>query len=255
MKLVIGYFYPNLLNLYGDNGNVEIMAFRAYQRGFDVEIVKIDIDFKLSSPLMKKINFVFMGGGPDASQKNMYDDLFSNKAPFLKEYIDNNGVALFICGAYQLLGNYYKAADGSVLKGLEIFNMYTQHFGNHKPRCIGNMVCEINSILRSDVSFNSNNTLGQSLVGFENHGGRTYLDKSVLPLAKVQIGFGNNGTDGTEGALYKNAIGTYSHGPFLSKNSHIADYLLAKSLKLDTLKRLDDSLIKLAHTASKNLKQ
>lgn len=255
MKLVIGYFYPNLLNLYGDLGNVEILAFRAFQRNIDVEIIEIGVDTKLTQKDTKKINLVFMGGGPDSSQKDMYDDLFSNKASFLKKYIENDGVALFICGAYQLLGNYYRSANGSTLKGLGVFDMHTEHFGNHRPRCIGNMVCEINPILRSDIAFNSNNTIGKTIVGFENHGGRTFLDKSVLPLAKVQVGFGNNGDDNTEGALYKNAMGTYNHGPFLSKNSHIADYLIAKSLKLDTLKKLDDSLIKLAHSASKNLKQ
>ncbi len=259
--LRIGYFYPDLLNLYGDNGNVEILTIRAKARNITVDVVPITIDTEASTELFADINLVFMGGGPDAGQQAMYTDLVTEKGPFLKKYLHSEGVGLFICGAYQLMGHYYKAADSSVLDGLGIFDLYTEHFGNHKPRCIGNMVCTLNTEFLQNKAFkniNKNNLF--EFVGFENHGGRTYLGKSATPLAKVQKGYGNNGEDKTEGVLYKNAIGTYSHGPVLARNPHLADFLIANALKLDTLEPLaadfiNDDLILRAHTASKNLKQ
>lgn len=255
MNLTIGYFYPNLLNLYGDGGNVEILVSRARARNINVNVVKITPTSRVDSDIIRGIDIIFMGGGPDASQKEMYEDLVKNKGPYLKEYIEKGGVGLYICGSYQLLGNYYKSSDGSILNGLGVFDLYTEHFGNKKPRCIGNVVCEIASELRHDPIFNSVNMVGSTLVGFENHGGRTYLGGKMLSFARVTMGHGNNSEDGTEGVLYNNSIGTYLHGPILARNPHLADYLIAKSLGLESLEELDDSLIIAAHTASTKLKQ
>ena len=254
-KLTVGYFYKNLLNLYGDNGNVEILSYRAKKRGFDTEVVDIEIDSYIDANTLKQVNVVFMGGGPDSGQKTMYEDLVNNKGPFLKEYIESGGVGLFICGSYQLLGHYYKPAEGPTLKGLGIFDMYTQHFGNKKPRCIGNTVAKLSKDILGDPFFKSNNHLDDTVVGFENHGGRTYLGKEMTPFANIMIGHGNNSEDKTEGALYKNSIGTYFHGPILARNPHLADYLIAKGLGIDKLDELDDSLIIAVHTASEKFKQ
>lgn len=254
-KLTIGYFYPEQLNLYGDNGNVEILIKRAQWRGIDTAVYRIDEKTVLNKVIMDQIDVVFMGGGPDSQQKSIYEDLISNKGPHLKEYIESGGVGLFICGAYQLLGHYYKSADESVLDGLGVFDLYTEHFGNNSPRCIGNVVCEISSSLRHLSRFNQLNKIGSSLVGFENHGGRTYLGEGVEPLATVISGHGNNSEDKTEGVFYKNAIGTYLHGPVLSKNPHLADYLIASAIDVDSLNEIDDTLVKKAHTAAKELAQ
>lgn len=254
MKFKIGYFYSEDLNLYGDNGNVEVLVQRCLARGINVEVIEIGVRDLVTPNETGDLNFVFMGGGPDSSQKSMYEDLLQNKRSYLEDYIESGGVGLFICGSYQLLGQYYKAADGSILDGLGFVDFYTENFGLEKPRCIGNIVCEINPELRHDPIFNANNKIGSDLVGFENHGGRTYLGSTVSPFGKVLSGSGNNGEDNTEGILYKNIIGTYLHGPLLSKNPHIADYLIAKSLKIDRLINIDDDLINTAHTALKALK-
>ena len=253
MKLTLGYFYPQELNLYGDNGNVEILCSRARARNIDTDVLEIGPGTKLALDAIKKINLAFMGGGPDSGQKSMYEDLLKVKGPFLKDYIESGGVGLFVCGSYQLLGHYYKSADGNILNGLGVFDLYTESFGRDAPRCIGNVVCEVCPELKNDVIFKSVNKIGTTLVGFENHGGRTYLGKKMSPLAKVFAGSGNNGEDKTEGVLYKNSIGTYLHGPVLSKNPHLADYLLAKGLGLDKLSDLDDSITVSAHTAAKKL--
>lgn len=255
MKLRIGYFYPDLLNLYGDNGNIEVLMSRAKERGINAECIEIKANTKITSDFMKQINIVFMGGGPDSSQKQVYDDLLKNKGDYLKEYIQNDGVGISICGSYQLLGHYYKSADGTIIPGLSIFDAYTQHFGNTKPRCIGNVVCNIVSVLEKDPVFKAVNKVGNTLVGFENHGGRTYLGEQMVPLAKVFTGHGNNSEDKSEGVLYKNFIGSYLHGPVLVRNPHLADYLIAKGLGVSALDELDDTLVNAAHEEGKKLPQ
>lgn len=249
MKLSIGYFYQKELNLYGDTGNIEILVSRAKNRGIDVTVTNITSETILDAATMRSFNLVFMGGGPDSGQEKMYEDLATNKKPFLKEYIENDGVALFICGSYQLLGHYYKFSDGNVLEGLGIFDLYTQHFGHSKPRSVGNISCELSQAVLEDPVFKNVNHIGDSIVGFENHGGMTFLKDSTRAFASVTKGFGNNMEDSTEGYHYKNSFGTYFHGPFLSKNAHVADYLLAKALKVDNLEKLDDTMITNAHTA------
>jgi hypothetical protein len=122
---------------------------------------------------------------------------------------------LAVCGGYQLLAHYYRPASGPDLKGLGVFDAWTIHRGARAPRCTGDIA----------IAWN-----GQTLVGFENHGGQTYLG-TAQPLGKVLKGYGNNAQDGTEGAIYRNAFGTYLHGSLLPKNPHFADYLIELALK------------------------
>lgn len=254
MKLKIAYLYKDKLDLYGDTGNVEVLKKRAEDRDINVSIININVKTKVTAATFRTVDIVFMGGGPDSGQKDVYKDLLNKKEPFLREYIEKGGVGLFICGSYQLLGNYYKAADGSVLKGLSIFDIYTQHYGEDMPRCIGNVVGKLEPIITEDIYFKNNNYIGDYIVGFENHGGRTFLEQESVPFATVVTGSGNNSEDGYEGAIYKNCIGSYFHGPILAKNPHLADYFIAKSLKMDTLKKLDDYLVTSAHNTALTLK-
>lgn len=229
MKLVIGYLYPELMNLYGDRGNIICLVRRCQWRGIDAEVKNI----------VDNSDILFMGGGQDRQQKIVAEDLRSGRGDEVKSFIEKGGVGLFICGAYQLMGEFYRPAEGPDLKGLGIFDLETYHFGKKKPRCIGNVVVDWR---------------GRTLVGFENHGGRTYLGDKVQPLGKVLCGHGNNSEDGTEGAVYKNAFGTYLHGSLLPKNPHFADYLIELALKNKygsdvRLKSLNDSLEWQAHDA------
>lgn len=248
-KLRIAYLYPQELNLYGDTGNIEILYQRARQRGIDAEVTMIDSGDKVTEETFKQVEIVFMGGGPDAGQKQMYQDLLENKGPYLKDYLTGGGIGLFVCGSYQLLGRYYKAYDGSVLEGLGIFDMYTQHFGHLKSRCVGNIVCRLEQEITGDNYFKMCHPFSDKLVGFENHGGQTFLGENVLPMATVLNGNGNNTSDKTEGLHFNNAFGTYLHGPILSKNPFFADYLIAKSLKLEKISNLDNNIIIKAHSA------
>lgn len=247
--LTIGYFYPELLNLYGDHGNVEILVARAKARGITTEVIEISTHTQLDQATMDRVNLLFMGGGPDAAQEDMYQDLVGPKAPLLKKYVENGGVSLLICGSYQLFGHYYQDSNDERLEGLGVLDLYTQHFGKDKPRCIGNVVARMTDKLAREVE--PFNQIGDTLVGFENHGGRTYLGDGIEPFAHIQKGHGNNSEDGTEGVRYKNTFGTYLHGPILSKNPHFADYLIAKAVDVDSLDPLDDGLIQTAHNRAK----
>ncbi|MFH1292291.1 MAG: hypothetical protein ABIH87_03785 [bacterium] len=243
MKLIIGYLYPNLLNLYGDRGNIECIVQRCAWRDIEVEVKPISIDTQLTDELVNQISLIFMGGGEDHSQKQLYNDFVNVKGKLIRRYIEDNGVGLFICGGYQLLGSYYQPYKGEKIKGLNILDIDTRHFGRDKKRCVGNVNCKI-----IGIQYLKN----KNLVGFENHGGRTYLQTETQALGTTITGNGNNDQDKTEGVFYKNTIGTYLHGPLLPKNPHLADYLikiaLEKKYKQDIeLKTLDDELEWKAH--------
>ena len=252
MKLTIGWLYPDLMSTYGDRGNIICLQRRCEWRGIEVIIEKVGIEEKVGK--LQECDLLFMGGAQDRQQKIASDDLFQKKGPVIKKMIENNVPGLFICGAYQFLGNYYQPAEGERILGLGIFDLYTQHPGFDKERCVGNAVVKCHPE-QSEGSHGILRLTPQNdnyLVGFENHGGRTYLGKNVEPLGKVVVGYGNNGGDKTEGCVYKNAIGTYLHGPVLPKNPHLADWLIKKALdkkyeKDVELEPLDDRLEWQAH--------
>lgn len=213
LSLTIVWMYPDLMNTYGDRGNIIVLQKRCEWRGINTTLVRHDLGSKVSD--LEKADLIFMGGAQDRQQKLVSNDLKAKKSQTLKNAIEKGIPGLYICGAYQFLGHYYKAADGIEIPGLSIFDLYTRHFGLEKPRAIGNIAVEWNSV---------------KLVGFENHGGRTYLGKNIKPFARVLKGYGNNGEDKTEGSIYKNSIGSYLHGPILPKNPAVADFLISKAL-------------------------
>lgn len=247
-QLTIGWLYPELMSTYGDRGNIIVFQRRCEWRGIDVEIKQLDLGFKIQD--LKSCDLLFMGGAQDRQQKIVSEDLKSKKNT-LEEMIEEEVPGLYICGAYQFLGKYYKEADGVIIPGLDIFDLYTENPGQNHKRLIGNIAA------RCFLAKQGDSLRKNTLVGFENHGGRTYLRNKAEPFGTVIYGFGNNGEDKTEGAIYKNSIGTYLHGPILPKNPSLADYLIKKALerkyksKVD-LKSLDDSLEWKAHNAIAN---
>ena len=214
-KLVIGHFYPDLLNLYGDRGNVLALIRRAQKRGIDVEVKQISVGDPLRSD---DIDIGFIGGGQDSEQNIMNDDLVHVKGDTIKSMIEDNIVFLTICGGYQMLGKYYQEHDGNRLECLGAIDYYTE---GKKERFINDTVYELELDDGRKVA----------VVGFENHSGRTYLGEGVKPFMKVIKGHGNNGEDGFEGMRYKNTFGTYSHGSFLPKNPEVTDLLIELACK------------------------
>ncbi|AOR24091.1 type 1 glutamine amidotransferase [Clostridium taeniosporum] len=211
MELNICHLYPDLLNVYGDVGNVLILKHRAEERGIKVNLINVSINDVINKD---QIDIIFFGGGQDYEQSIVSNDLNTVKKDSLISYIEEGKVLLAICGGYQLLGKYYTAPNGEKINGLGLLNIYTE--GGDK-RFIGNT--EI-----------YNELFDQTYVGFENHSGRTYINNHK-PLGKCIHGYGNNGEDGYEGCIYKNTFCSYFHGSFLSKNPEFADKLLSLALK------------------------
>lgn len=238
MKLVIGHLYPDLMNTYGDRGNIVALVMRARWRGIEVEIMPISLG---ETPDLSRVDLFFFGGGQDKEQRLVSQDLVQYKKGPLTEAVENGTVALGVCGGYQLLGKYYRTGTGEELPGVGVLDVVTEA---GDQRFIGNVV------LQTALPLGELTTL----VGFENHSGRTYLGSGVRPLGKVLVGYGNNGRDGQEGCIYKNAFGTYLHGPLLPKNPHFTDYLIKTALSRRygpvELPPLDDTLELRAHQAA-----
>lgn len=243
MLIVIGYLYGDLMNIYGDSGNIIALTKRAEWRGIEVKLKVKSIKSKIRKG---EIDLYFFGGGQDQQQDIVAKDLIkSGKGEIVKSEVERGIPLLSICGGYQLLGQYYKPHTGSKLKGVGLFQAHTEAGSN---RMIGNIVIE-----PPTATYNLQPTT--SLVGFENHSGKTFLKKGASSLGMVVKGFGNNGQDKTEGCIYKNAIGCYMHGSLLPKNPKLADWLLKKALetkygKKVELKPLDDTLENQAHNAA-----
>lgn len=212
MTLRLGHLYPDQLNLYGDRGNILTLQQRCRWRGIQLRVIELGIGDALDPDAY---DLLFIGGGQDRDQAPVAQDLYETKSIGLWAAIEDDMPVLAVCGGYQLLAHYYRPANGPDLKGLGVFDAWTVHRGARAPRCIGNVAIRWQ---------------GQTLVGFENHGGQTYLG-TAQPLGKVLKGFGNNAQDGTEGATYRNAFGTYLHGSLLPKNPHFADHLISLALK------------------------
>ncbi len=231
MKIKILHLFPDLLNLYGDKGNIECMRKRLEWRGIEAEVTSYtsdDTDFDLTD-----VDIVFMGGGSDREQRIVCSKLLEHKDK-IKEYVENDGVMIAVCGGYQLMGKYYKMAD-ETLEGLGILDIYTEQ---GEKRLIGNIV------LNSDIT-------GNEIVGFENHGGRTYIGNHT-PLGTVESGYGNDDNSGCEGVVYRNVVATYLHGPLLPKNPKLCDYILTNALKkqnpeFEGLAPLDDEIENMAN--------
>lgn len=212
-KVKIAHLYPNELNLYGDAGNVSCLYNRLIWRGYKVEIAGIGIGDKITD-----FDIMFIGGGQDREMNIISRDL-KRKAEMIAYSIESGKTVLAICGGFQILGQYYRAADGNELSLTGALPFYTIATSQ---RMIGNIVTQ---------------TKYGRLVGFENHSGKTYLSDGLSPLGTVVTGFGNNAKDKTEGVECKNTFATYLHGPLLPKNPAFADEILSRALneKLDCI--------------------
>lgn len=221
MEITIHHFYPDLLNTYGDIGNILALKKRCKEREIEVKINNVHIGDDISLNIG---DIVFIGGGQDFEQSLVVDDLLS-KRDLIKNFIEENGCVLAICGGYQLLGKSYTTQTGDIIEGLDILNIYTVASDVRK---IGNIIIK-------------NEENGETYIGFENHSGNTYINDHT-PLGKCVIGFGNNGEDSYEGLIYKNTICTYMHGPLLPKNKEITDRLISNCLKLkyENFTKLDE---------------
>jgi len=226
--------YPSEMNIYGDWGNTLTLKRRLEWRGYKVEL----LEHHPGAAFPMDVNLIVGGGGQDSGQDKIKDDLIKI-GPNLHKLADDNVPMLMICGLYQLFGRFFQTHKGERIEGIGIFKLET--YGGPK-RLIGNVVSKCDDF--------------GEIVGYENHSGLTRLDEDQASLGTIVKGDGNNGEDGTEGARYKNVIGSYLHGSLLPKNPKLADFLTAKAIenkygKIE-LQLIDDSLVKNARLVAKS---
>jgi len=209
-SIKIGHLFPDILNMYGDKGNVMALVSRMKWRGFDASVKEF---FTADEIDLTDIDILILGGGSEQEDFRACD-MLREKRDVLKEYIENEGVMLCFCGGYPVLGNYIKTKDKEI-EGLKILDIDT----DYGERFIGNVIGET-EIFGEKVM----------VAGFENHGARINI-KGYTPFLKVISGYGNNGKDKTSGIVYKNLIGTFLHGQLLPKNAKLCDYILSKALE------------------------
>jgi len=279
MQLPICHLYPDLMNIYGDRGNSLTLVERCRRRGITVTVSDISLGDQLDPDAY---DLYFFGGGQDQEQMLVSEDLQRGKGAALREAIEDGAALLSICGGYQLLGHFFRPFEGPEIPGVGLFDAWTVA---SRKRKIGNIVIRLKATAdhgpltsppcarpptpspppstgegvrkaatAAGVSAAGGRQSAVFLVGFENHSGNTYLGPGCRPLGRVQVGFGNNGEDGTEGAVYKNAFGCYLHGSVLPKNPHFADHLIRLALRRRygdvELTPLDDTLEWEAHRSA-----
>ena len=233
-KFTVGWLYPDLMNIYGDRGNILTLVKRAEWRGLEATVLELG---RGATDQMDHVDVFFFGGGQDREQALIYDDLREFKQDSLQRAVGDGAQVLAVCGGYQLLGHYYQTADGERYDGIGLIDVRTEA---GKKRFIGDVV------VRTEIEGLTPSTL----VGFENHSGRTFLGSGAKPLGRVIEGKGNNGSDRTEGCVQGGIIGTYMHGSLLPKNPHLADHVIAGALRRrggGALSHLDDSAELAAH--------
>jgi CobQ-like glutamine amidotransferase family enzyme len=237
LQLTLVHLDPDLMNVYGDRGNIITFRRRCAWRGIELDVQPVSLGDRLNPDTC---DLLFFGGGQDREQAVISPDFVSEKGQAVRQAVEDGAVVLAVCGGYQLLGRSYTTVDGQELPGVGVFDARS---APGSRRHIGNLVAEVNL-----------DGTPRTLVGFENHSGQTYLGPGVTPLAKVLQGGGNNGEDGTEGAIYRDAYGCYLHGSLLPKNPWFADRLILQALRRRygdemTLAPLDDTLEERAHAA------
>lgn len=212
MDLRVAHLYPDVMNIYGDRGNVIALRYRCGARGIAFHLTEVNVGDPFDPA---DFDLILMGGGQDREQRRIADDLVA-RGPAIRAAVEDGMPALAVCGGFQLFGHRYVDHDGGVIPGIGVFDLETRHPGPVADRCIGDVVLE---------------TQEGEVVGFENHGGRTYLAPGQEPFGRVKRGAGNNHEDGLEGARHRNAIGTYLHGSLLPKNPAVADSLILAALR------------------------
>lgn len=234
MEIKICHLYSDLLNLYGDRGNIVTLTERSRRRNIDVSVTNVTLGEQAQ---LNDYDLIFIGGGQDVEQEVLIDEVQQWRGNEIKAAIEDGTPMLAICGGYQLLGHYYKTWDGKQMEFIGALDLYSE---GGQERMIGDFMFHCDDLKG-----------GINIVGFENHSGKTYLGSGVKPLGRILKGHGNNGEDGMEGAQYLNVICTYSHGPLLPKNPVLADYLIQLALERKygsaELEPLDDELENRAH--------
>ncbi len=221
--ITIAYLYPDLLNMYGDRGNIASLSYRMKKRGIECEIKEYSIGDVID---FKNTHIIYLGGGSEKEQKNVCAELMKYRNE-LSEYVEDGGVMLAVCSGFEILGKSYEIRNEE-FEGLGVLDIYGKW---NDKRFIGDVIIDCP-------------LAGTTVVGFENHNMRIKTG-NVSSFGKILYGNGNDGETFVEGAFYKNLVATFLHGPLLPKNPELSDWFISKALERQgistALEPLDDS--------------
>jgi lipid II isoglutaminyl synthase (glutamine-hydrolysing) len=224
MTITVGYLYPDVMSTYGDRGNVETVVRRCQWRNIEAVVTELRLGDHVEPGTF---DLLVIGGGGESQQRLVARDLYQVKGAGIRESVAGGTAALAVGGGFELFGRFCQPQQGAEFHGIELFDAWTirSRIGpGESDRTISQE--QANRVIGELVVRRG----GKLLVGFENHGGGTYLGPTAEPLGQVLTGHGNNG-DGTEGVILGSAIGTHLRGPCLPRNPALADFLIGAALR------------------------
>ncbi len=203
------FLYHDLMNLYGENGNIRVLERYLKDQGEDVQVDRRTVgdDLKIND-----YDFIYCGCGTEKNRNVALKHLNQYKED-LKASFNDNKVILFTGNSYQMLGKSIKLADGNTLEGLGLFDFTVTE--QDKKRYTGDVLC------KSDM-------FEEIFVGFMNK--CSHIENLQDPFLKINKCIGNV-PDKTDGIHQNNLFGMQLSGPVLSKNPHFAKYIIKKLVK------------------------
>ena len=207
MKIVIGHLFYDLLNLYGESGNILALERELKDRNIEVEIKDISLEDELN---INKLDFVYIGSGTENNLIIALDYLKSYKEQIIKA-INENKLFLATGNAIELFGKKIINLDLKT-EALGCFDFYTKRT---EKRIV------------AECTYNCNLT-NNKIIGFTNHQGITKDIKSPL---FIKYNEENNEVIEQDGIHEKNFFGTYLIGPLLVRNPEFLKYIVDELIK------------------------
>ena len=187
-KFKIAHLYYDLMNLYGENGNVRYLVKQLERQGIDAEVHFLSMDEKID---FKKYDFYYIGMGSEENKMIVLDNIMKYKEEII-EAVNNNKYFLVTGNAIDLFGEHIITLDNKTIPTLDVF----------------------------DYEIKEN-----KILGFQNRNTVLEIDDTEH-LFNVIKGTGNKPNSEIEGIKHNKFYGTYLLGPILVRNPYLTDYLV-----------------------------
>ncbi|MGN1371010.1 MAG: hypothetical protein ACI4XM_01835 [Candidatus Coprovivens sp.] len=204
-KIKIAHLYYDLMNLYGENGNVRYLKKKLEQQGFNVEVYFLTVDEIID---FSKYDFYYIGTGSDDNKQIVLKDIIKYKND-IKEAINNGKHFLVTGNALDLFGEGIISLDNELSVALETFRFQVKE---EDFRIVGEQ-------------YYSTSFTDKKVIGFQNRDS-VMINVKEEKLFDVIKGTGYKPNDGTEGIHLNNFFGTYLLGPILVRNPYFTDYIV-----------------------------
>ena len=201
MKIIIGHLFYDLLNLYGENGNVMALEKALTSQGIDVEIKNLSLDTEPWN--LEELDVIYIGAGTEQNQLLALNTLVKYKEK-VNQVIINNKLFIATGNSIELFGKSIKC-DDETIDTLALFDYTTERT---KKRIVSECVFNYDEI-------------ADKILGFENHHGK--IIGITEPLFTVEKGFSSDLISPVEGFRKNNFYGTYLIGPLLARNPKLLE--------------------------------